>query len=100
VLGVIDPGAREPLSAGHLGPPQHALRRLTEADLAELGDRGPEPRDVIDRPPPQRVVIGELEAARLLEPSLVPGDGGPLDSLAGGTPKDLRRPRLRSLLRH
>ena len=87
VLGVGQPRAGEPLRAGHLARAQHALVGLRGAGPRRSPRSSPEALEVLDRPPPQRVVVGELHAALGLEPAHVARDGRALDALGGGGPQ-------------
>ena len=57
VLGVVQLGAREPLGSRHLAATQHAL--VGRVDLEPVPERAPEAVEVLHRPSPQLVVVGE-----------------------------------------
>ena len=84
VLGVGQARAREPLRAGHLAPPEHALVRLGGLHVEELPDRGPEALEVVDRPAPQLVVV-----ALATDLAREAGDRGVLGAVGGGVPQQL-----------
>ena len=85
VLGVGQPRPREPLRARHLAPAEHALVGLGGLDVEELPDRAPEALEVVDRPPPQLVVVA-LAPDRAREA----GDRRALGALGGRAPQQLR----------
>jgi hypothetical protein len=74
VLGVVEPGAREPLGAGHGAAAEHRGGRRGRPDAAVVPDGLPEAVQIGDRPPPQGVVAGEFVAAGLAEPAGEAGD--------------------------
>ena len=57
VLGVVQLGAREPFGAGHLAAAEHAL--VGRVDLEPVPEGRPEAIEILDRPAPERVVVGE-----------------------------------------
>jgi hypothetical protein len=67
----VDLRALEPARAGHHLAVEHALVRRGRLDVEVIPDRLPERRQVIDRPAPERVVVGEGQAALRLQPALV-----------------------------
>jgi len=89
VLGEADTRAREPLRSGHRAVSQHLLATLGEADLEELGDRGPEPVQVSDRPLPELVVAVKRQPAVLTQPLRVADQGRTLHPLGRRLPQEL-----------
>src|SRR6202035_2781011 len=87
VLGVVELGARDPPRAGHLARAEHALVGLRGAHAAELPDARPEVLDLIDRPAPELVVVGELAAVTLPRPAHEAGHLGALAILGRGLPQ-------------
>src|SRR3954454_9418407 len=70
---------------------EHALVAGLRLDVEELPDRRPEPVDVLDRPPPQRVVVaGDIDAARVGDPAREASDRRVLDLLLARFPQDGR----------
>ncbi len=86
VLRVIDLRAGEPPGAGHLVAREDALGLAIRLHVEELPDRGPEPLEVVDRPPPERVVAVEGESPLGLEPAHVFGHARSLDQLGRRRP--------------
>src|SRR5664280_2685336 len=66
VLRVVQPGAFEPAGAGHLAPGEHPRVRNARPDSEELPHGGPELLEIVDRPAPQVVVVGEPAPGALL----------------------------------
>ncbi|GBC87295.1 hypothetical protein HRbin12_01298 [bacterium HR12] len=89
VLGVVQAELGEPPRARHPALGEDRLRRALGADVEPLQDGAPEALQVPDRPPPRRVVVGELEAAGLAEPGEVPGHRRALDELGRRGPEQL-----------
>jgi len=91
LLGVVDRGAREPDGSGHLAGGQHLVVRHARQHVAPGGDVAPELVEMLDRPPPEGVVVGgvpEVQAAALGHPAGELGDPGGADRLRGGLPED------------
>ncbi len=76
VLRVVELCAREPVRAGHARVLQHRAKGRRRLHGEIVPHRSPEGRQVGHRPAPQRVVVGELQAARLPQPALVACDLG------------------------
>ena len=95
VLGIGELGAREPLRARHRGIGEHLV--VAALDVEELPDRAPEGLELLGRPPPERVVVVEGQAALLLEPAHVARHRRALAQLIGRLPEEgpllLRRHR-------
>ncbi len=89
LVGDVQPRAGKPLRPGHRTPAEHALVRHRGADVEEVPDRAPEALEVGDRPAPQRLVVGERQAALAFEPRQERRDAGAPDPLRRGTPKGL-----------
>ena len=95
VLGVVEPGAGEPIGARHLVAREHRPVRRRGANREEVPDRGPELLEVADRPAPERVVVAaESQSALGLEPAHVAGHVRALDRLGRGLPEQLPSRRL------
>src|SRR4029077_13370682 len=63
VLGVVEPSALQPARAGHAARVEHALIGARGAHAGVLPDRRPEVLQTLDRPAPQRLVVGVRGAA-------------------------------------
>ena len=102
VLGVVQPRAGEPLGAGHLARAEHALVGRVRAHAEEVPDRAPEALEVVDRPSPQRVVVGEVAPALVAQPVQVAPDLGRLAHVRGRGPEHVadhgRHVRMRGSL--
>ena len=95
VLGVVQPGAGEPLGARHLAAAQHPLVAAVGPHLEEVPDRPPEALEVVDRPPPELLVAVEPQPALALQPAHVLGHPRALDQLGRGLPEQLPSPGVR-----
>ena len=87
MLGVIQMRAFEPDRARHLALLEHLLVRHRGLDFVVFPDAGPERLKLIDRPLPQCVVVGKLQATCLLKPCHVGGQAGVLEALRRGLPQ-------------
>src|SRR3954471_1052027 len=92
VLRVVQPRAGEPLGAGHLALGEHSRVRLRRLDLEEVPDRRPELLELVDRPAPQRLVIGGVDVAPALvaQPARIAGERRPLAPLVRRLPQRLQ----------
>jgi len=102
VLGVIERFAFEPARAGHLARRQSSRTGRVGDHASPLVERLPEILEVLDRPGPQRLVVGEREPASLPQPLAITRDAGARDSLAARPPQDFRGrhgPRASSVFR-
>ena len=89
VLGVVQPRAREPLGAGHLARSEHPLVGCVRADLVEVPDRRPERLEIGDRPAPELLVAGEVEAALAAQPLEIAAELEALARVRGRLPQDV-----------
>ncbi len=87
VVGVVQGRAREPLRTGHASLAQHLVVGPGRADAAVVPDRGPEGLDLVDRPLPQRLVVGELQAALARQPFAITGQPGTRHALGRRGPQ-------------
>ena len=93
MLGEVQPRPGEPPRARHrLGREDGAVRSV-RLHLEELPDRRPERGQIRDRPALQLVVVGEGEAALVLEPGQVTPDLGRLPDVRRRRPEDARARR-------
>ena len=81
VLGVVEAGAGEPLGARHPAAAEGALVVTVGLNAEEVPDRGPEGLEVVYRPAPELVVVGEAQAALGLQPAHVLAQARALDQL-------------------
>jgi uncharacterized protein (DUF1015 family) len=88
MLSPVQPDAGEPDRAGHPGIGEDPSDRCARAHLAELPDGAPEALEVIDRPAPQLVIVGELPAAPS-HPLQVAADPRALSHVGRWLPEDL-----------
>jgi hypothetical protein len=89
VLGVVEGGAGEPLSARHRAAAEDRGGRGAAEDAVVVPDRLPERVDVGDRPLPQGVVAAEVQAAGFRQPPREGGDPGLLHPARGWRPQQV-----------
>ena len=87
VFGIVQARTFEPDRARHLALLQNLLVGGGRLDCVVLPDAGPERLDLVYRPLPQGVVVGEFEAAVLLEPCHVGGEPRAFEALRGRLPE-------------
>ena len=74
VCGVVELRAGKPDGARHVVGGEHPLVRRVRPDLEEVPERRPEALEVVDRPPVERAVVREGEAALAFQPVEVAPD--------------------------
>ena len=95
VLGVVQPGAGEPLRARHRAVAEHALVRR-RANAVEVPQPAPEAFQVVDRPAVQVVKAAELEAALVAQPVHEAADLRRVPPVRGWRPQDVPDHRQRA----
>jgi len=91
---VVQPGAREPLGAGHFALAQHRLVAGPVIETVVGPQLLPEPLDVLDRPAPKVLVCRQLESPPLLDVAAEMFDS------AGGDRRFARLPQDAAFLGH
>jgi hypothetical protein len=84
LLHIVHLRAREPLRAGHGVAGQHRAVRRGRLQIEVIPDALPEGIEIAGRPAPQRVIVGEAQAARFTQPVLVQPDLGNIGGGVGG----------------
>jgi hypothetical protein len=90
VLGEVEPGLREPLGTRHaIGSGPERMTRPVTCDTAEIPDRTPEGRRLLDGPTVERGVVGQRAARSRFDLARKRGEVGPFDPFPRRSPEGL-----------